>query len=55
MENRWLLRDVAKGGSSLGGAGEAARAGVKRLSGGEVTEAAKRTTQKQKEKKPAAH
>lgn len=46
---------VVEGGSSLGGAGEAAQAGVKRLSGGEVTQAAKRQREKQEEKKPSAH
>lgn len=44
---------VVEGGSSLGGAGEAAQAGVKRLRGGEVTQAAKK--KRQQEKKPAAH
>lgn len=50
-----VVEGCGEGGSSLGGAGEAAQAGMKRLSGGEVTQAAKRTAQKQEEKKPAAH
>lgn len=45
---------VVEGGSGLVGAGEAAQAGVKRLSGGEFTQAAERQREKQEEKKPAA-